>query len=358
MLNNLIDLCFDRNDYFYKMTDLINLNLNNKIGEKHHIIPRAYFKAIKSEIIDDNNIVFLNKKDHILIHYYIYKCSKPIIKEQMKIAISFLINRNNIDDLPEENILNEINNINIQAHSKRIICLETKQIFSSIKEASEILNISRGLISNCCNHKSFTTHDLHFEFAYKDFYTDEEINNMMRNYVPIPNTSTAPKQIICIETKQIFNSSRECSKLENIDRRSLMRTLNYGTIHNRHYEIYDPNKDYDLYLQQLNGKRIMCIETGKTYSSIQEANNDLGVSKSHISDVLRKVRNISNSFHWKYIGEEKEIIFRTQKVKCVELNLVFSSKREASEKTHTSRESITKSILLKKKVGKFTWELI
>ena len=49
---------------------------SNTIFNKHHIIPRCYFK--KSRLACDNsssNIALLSLKNHILAHFYLYKCS-------------------------------------------------------------------------------------------------------------------------------------------------------------------------------------------------------------------------------------------------------------------------------------------
>lgn len=61
-------------------------------------------------------------------------------------------------------------NCNMPLHKKRlgkkVKCIETEQIFSSIKEAAEFIGIDRSNISAVCNGRRHTTGGYHFEFYY------------------------------------------------------------------------------------------------------------------------------------------------------------------------------------------------
>lgn len=48
-------------------------------------------------------------------------------------------------------------------------------------------------------------------------------------------------------------------------------------------------------------KRIMCVETGKIYDSINKASIDTGWSVSYISLVCSGKRNSTSGYHWKYV---------------------------------------------------------
>ena len=75
--------CILDNNYLNMYVDLVFNNLGQeKIKfetERHHIIPKSYFKQIglqdKSIIDSEDNIVNLSYKNHILAHYYLYKCA-------------------------------------------------------------------------------------------------------------------------------------------------------------------------------------------------------------------------------------------------------------------------------------------
>ena len=47
---------------------------------------------------------------------------------------------------------------------KAVICIETQQIYSSMKEAQRETGISNTCISECCNHKRLTAGGFHWEF--------------------------------------------------------------------------------------------------------------------------------------------------------------------------------------------------
>lgn len=51
-----------------------------------------------------------------------------------------------------------------QANGKKVICIETKAIYDTLKEASIKENIERHKLSNCCNGKIETINNKHFKF--------------------------------------------------------------------------------------------------------------------------------------------------------------------------------------------------
>ena len=71
---------FESNEYLMKYSQLILDNQETKYipfeTQRHHIIPKYYFKRI-GELVDDSksNLVNLRYCDHILAHYYLAMCS-------------------------------------------------------------------------------------------------------------------------------------------------------------------------------------------------------------------------------------------------------------------------------------------
>lgn len=71
------------NEYVDKYVELIEKNIDNKsqkfLTHRHHIIPKYYFKY--NNLDCDNtkdNIVNLKYSDHILAHFYLFKCSTEL----------------------------------------------------------------------------------------------------------------------------------------------------------------------------------------------------------------------------------------------------------------------------------------
>lgn len=141
---------FIDNNYLSMYIELIN---NSVIDEgysdvytiyKHHIIPKAYFNLNKIDIDNtSNNIVELTYKNHILAHYYLYKCTDGYLKSKMFFAIMCLINLNmnkNVNNLIDDHfICNIIENISddkfkikfTDEHSKKISLAEKGKIVSN-----------------------------------------------------------------------------------------------------------------------------------------------------------------------------------------------------------------------------------
>jgi len=109
----------------------------------------------------------------------------------------------------------------------KIICLTTGEIFNSIKEAEKIFNICNGGISNCCRKKAKSAgkHPMTNEplvWMYCDEYllkTKDDIDNIVRN----SHIDNRHKQVICLNTKEIFSSAVEASKKYDIDNSAITK---------------------------------------------------------------------------------------------------------------------------------------
>ena len=388
MLNeDIINECFEKNEYYYKMMELIK-TANDSEGENHHIVPRAYFKAKGIDVIDEGNLVRLSRKNHTLVHYYIAKCCKSIIKESMLFALNLMSDSKVVS---EEELKNALKVIPVK-NRKKVVCLDTAVVYESITEASKKTGVLNTSITGICNHKFYSSHGLHFEWATKDEYTIEECKPMIRRYIQpttkvkclttgieynslseatadtgIPRcflieklnakkewvrltpklvSNTSPTEIICRESGEVFFSIRDCARKENIDRRTLTRIINTEkTINNKHYQ----TKDYIIPIPAHKGKKkIICIELKKIFNTIEEANAFFGVKKSKISDVLRGCRKTTMNSHWEYYDPNKdysseEFNYRCHFVKNLKTGKVYESLRQAAETENIQRENIKSS---------------
>jgi len=421
MLEEYVDECFERNEWFDKMMELFKIK---EEGEKHHIIPKAFFKKKKLKIIDENNLITLSRKNHILAHYYIFKCAKEIIRKEMSVALSLMLREVSLDmNITEEEIKN-IKFVSSKTRQKKVVCLDTAIVYNSRKEAAKLTGVDEGKITLICNHKSYSSHNLHFEWATKPSYTLEECKQLIRTYkqptirvkcletgivynsiseaskitkiprskitavcsgkqksahnthweyIDTPTTNSSPKKVICLETKEVFNSLAECCKKHNLDLRRLQRVIGFNkTINGKHYDLYNPNKNYtELNIQQLNKKtkRIICLELLKVFNSIKEAKEyfqQFGIKTDKISDCLRGVRKTTGNLHFEYFNTEvdysayaqkriEEIGGRNDFVKCLETGKVYSSKRQAEKAEKVFRVQIEKSLKTSSTFAGKTW---
>lgn len=60
--------------------------------------------------------------------------------------------------MKEDDISKRIHRKPIRNNSKKVICLNTKIIYNSIKDASKENNVHKNSISNCCNHRTQNTY--------------------------------------------------------------------------------------------------------------------------------------------------------------------------------------------------------
>lgn len=91
--DSILNECFDKNSgYFDNMVYIISFKKNgkSKIIHKHHIIPRSYFQKKGLVVVDNNNLAELTPFEHALVHYYAWKCAKPIIKKSMSMAWHYM----------------------------------------------------------------------------------------------------------------------------------------------------------------------------------------------------------------------------------------------------------------------------
>lgn len=82
--------CFEYNQHFVAMMNIINhAKLFNKEGkfEKHHIIPKCFYKKKGLEIDNSSsNLVNLTLEEHKKVHQLAYLCAKEIVKSSLDYA--------------------------------------------------------------------------------------------------------------------------------------------------------------------------------------------------------------------------------------------------------------------------------
>jgi hypothetical protein len=75
---------FQNNNFLDKYLELFTEPIEDNNIEKHHIIPRSYYKIIKRPIDDSNkNVRPLSFKNHYLAHYYLIHCTNGELKKKM-----------------------------------------------------------------------------------------------------------------------------------------------------------------------------------------------------------------------------------------------------------------------------------
>lgn len=199
---------------FEKMMKIIINFQNNPImdfsAEKHHIVPRCYFKRNNLKIDNTKeNLVTLPYWEHILVHYYSIECIKDEFKTAMIMATSRLINikgKLSIQMLEENrDLILKIKKEKISANAMKVYCYENNTIYDSIESASKILKINHTQISNVCKKLAYQTHGLHFCWAENK----ESFIPLVRHSHMKGKINGKGRKIYCIETSKIYLGTRD-----------------------------------------------------------------------------------------------------------------------------------------------------
>lgn len=235
--------------------------------------------------------------------------------------------------------------------SKKVVCLETKEIFESLEEAGRAKGISSGSISCCCNKRKLKqTGGYHWMF-YDEYInmTEEEIEKVLYNKW---------KRIVCLETGEIFKSYHETGINKCTVQNCCTQTA-CGNIRNCFGKHYLYKEDYDkLSEKQIKdiidykpegykgSGRVVCLETGKVYRNAREASLKTGVPSCGILYCCYGKYNASGNFHWMFKDEfekatKKEIKEKLlansygKPVVCLETGETFKSAKEAAQYINT-----------------------
>lgn len=154
----------------------------SKYTEKHHIIPRVYFKINKQKIDNSSdNIVRLSYLDHILAHYYLSFCTIGKLK-QANISAFIMLVETGLSILTE-NEIQAIEHIKEYAAIKEQVKLIRQQQCSKLgklaktKAHRQALSKARDLHSTTAGKKSIYNKELN----KVKFVAEEDIQSYINN---------------------------------------------------------------------------------------------------------------------------------------------------------------------------------
>lgn len=97
---------FVNNEYLEKYSQLIDRNRhtkNYKGTNKHHIVPRAWFKLQGVEVDNTTtNLITLTYRDHVLAHYYLCLCTEDKLQYANQLALICLTSRNKLNYIDKQ----------------------------------------------------------------------------------------------------------------------------------------------------------------------------------------------------------------------------------------------------------------
>ena len=201
--------------------------------------------------------------------------------------------------------------------SKKVICLNTREVYESIRSASIDKNIDEIHISECCRHKTMTCSSKDKKYNNLIWLYYDEYQELINNFVSIEDYiseclrikySKKNTKVICLETGIIYKSITNASKLTNICRGDISRCCLHQikTANGYHWQYYKDELNLEENRKRLidkigygRGKKIICVETGKIYNSIKDASLDINIDNSSIGKVVKGVQETAGGYHWK-----------------------------------------------------------
>lgn len=230
---------------------------------------------------------------------------------------------------------------------RAVVCLETKEIFDSLKEAGKAKNVDAGSISCCCNKRKLKqTGGYHWRFY------DEYINMSEEDIEEVLNNKWL--RIVCLETGEIFKSYHETGIKKGTIQSCCSQTAQ-GNIINCFGKHYLYEKDYNKLSKEEIQKivdhkpegykgsgEVICLETGIIYKNARAAMLDTGINDSNILYACYGKYIVSGKFHWMFkkdydlkSKEEIEDLLLTSSygkpVVCLETGERFKSATEAAQ---------------------------
>lgn len=179
-------------------------------------------------------------------------------------------------------------------------------------------------------------------------------------------------QTICHETKEVFDSITDAADAVSISISSIVKVLDNPTqvarnLHFFTYESYDPT----VTVSYPNiGKRVIHLNTRKTYNSIIAAAADTGLNykslrNAFVEQTIDGVYALQDQY---FLYEEefdpsKQYIIKHRKIRCIELNQLFNTALEATalikhNKPLFAAILINRAIREDKKAYGYTWDMV
>ena len=92
-MRQFIMKCFKYNQHFVAMINIINAAKLNPptVGDRHHIIPKCWFKLNNLQVDNSsNNVVLLSHEDHKKVHQLAYRCAiDDVMHNKLRTASNF-----------------------------------------------------------------------------------------------------------------------------------------------------------------------------------------------------------------------------------------------------------------------------
>lgn len=182
-------------------------------------------------------------------------------------------------------------------NKRRVICIETGVIYSSISEAIRLTGGSHN-IARACKDSGLTSGGFHW--AYLDEWERKQWEIRRRK-------SGNKRAVRCIETGEIFESATSAGKAKGVSNSEISKCCKDSskTAKGFHWcfeDEWNSNWKPTPRKQGRHGmKKVICEELNKIYDCINTASKETGVDVSSIIRCCKGKQESAGNYHWKYV---------------------------------------------------------
>ena len=293
---------------------------------RHHVWPVS-FGSERKYYKQKWNIIVLTYREHFIAHLILWQCYG---KEMAKAFIMMSkVNDDTIQNIDKKLTAKQYERLTLESKEYmsnkflgensykygtggKIICLNDSKIWNSFIEPSEYYNISKTEICACCARRIKSAKNLHFMY-YNDYLSPNKNKFIEDSYSCNNQGSKNPlsKKVICVETKEIFDSMGLAAKKFNTNAKKIQMccyNLSY-TLENYHFALYeDYIKPSFRVLDKHEMKiKVICLEDNKIYDSLIEASNYYNVIKGNVSSSCKSLgKRYTGGYHFMYYNDYLE----------------------------------------------------
>jgi hypothetical protein len=273
--------------------------------ETHHIIPRSFDGRDNAD-----NLIALTPSDHFFAHLLLAKIYNGKMwfalslmchaTQYEKTSIRYLISHRKSFALMRTHLSES--RVKNNPNAKKIMCVETGEVFTTVLEAASTYNVSPPNITRCLTGETIgTSGGVHWAYC-----GDTETISKLQNH--INNGSLTQKSVLCLETGETFKTAKDAAV--HLGGRSpgginhCLKGRNKSWM-GFHWAYANDEKSIKKATQLMQSPRttakpVRCVETGVVYPSLINASAALGLkTPSSICNALKK-NSVAGGYHWEY----------------------------------------------------------
>lgn len=184
---------------------------------------------------------------------------------------------------------------------KKVINLDTNEVFQSLHDAERATGVLRKDISSVCKGERLTAGGFRWAFS-------EQPSENKREAKPLG------KRVVNIDTGIIYDTIKKAAEATETTITSISKVCHGKglTAAGYHWKFitddasrYCGNKICDKETPKMIKRKVRNIELNVVYNSLKEAADSCGVSYTNISAVCRGIAKTSAGYHWEYVDSNE-----------------------------------------------------